>query len=120
MELAFATTRDEGSIYWNRFSWAMKFRRFSPQLGIAQRLIWRVGLLFGTLWKPLEDREGKGACYTAILRNSSEAPSMTGLGLQAGHSGNYECPEKFSAQGLSGRIIRASPASGHRSDLRRS
>jgi hypothetical protein len=68
MELAFATTRDEGSIYWNRFSWAMKFRRFAPQIGIAQRLIWRLGLLFGTLWKPLEDREGKGACYTAILR----------------------------------------------------
>ena len=98
----------------------MKFRRLAPRHPFAQRIFWRLGLLFGILWKPLEDQEGKGACYTAILRNSSEAPSMTGLGLQAGHSENYECPEKFSAQGLSGRIIRASPASGHRSDLRRS
>jgi SAM-dependent methyltransferase len=69
MELAFATTRDEGSIYWNRFSWAMKFRRFAPQIGIDQRVFWRLGLLFGSLWKPIEDREGKGACYTAILQN---------------------------------------------------
>jgi 2-polyprenyl-3-methyl-5-hydroxy-6-metoxy-1,4-benzoquinol methylase len=68
MRLEFATTRDEGSIYWNRFSWAMKFRKFAPANAISQRIFWRLGLLFGGLWKPLEDREGKGACYTTILR----------------------------------------------------
>ena len=71
MELAFATTRDEGSIYWNRFSWAMKFRKFAPANAIAQRIAWRLGMLFGSLWKPLEDREGKGACYTVVLRREA-------------------------------------------------
>lgn len=68
MQMEFATTRDEGSIYWNRFSWAMKFRMLAPRHPFAQRVFWRLGLLFGSLWKPLEDREGKGACYAAIMR----------------------------------------------------
>ncbi|MCA3366111.1 MAG: class I SAM-dependent methyltransferase [Roseomonas sp.] len=68
MRLEFATTRDAGSVYWNRFSWAIKFRSLAPQFSFLERVFWRIGLLFGSLWKPLEDREGVGACYTAILR----------------------------------------------------
>lgn len=67
MRFEFATTRDEGSIYWNRFSWAMKFRKFAPANAIAQRIAWRLGMLFGWFMGPVEDQEGKGACYTAIL-----------------------------------------------------
>jgi|LakMenEpi03Aug12_release.lakeMendotaPanAssembly.Ray.scaffolds.fasta_scaffold448159_2 2-polyprenyl-3-methyl-5-hydroxy-6-metoxy-1,4-benzoquinol methylase len=69
MDMEFASTRDAGSIFCNRFSWGMNFKRLAPPSDLAQRVFWRLGLLFGRLWKPLEDREGKGACYTAILRN---------------------------------------------------
>ena len=67
LSMEFVTTRDEGSLYWNRFTWAMllrsKFRN-----GILRGLTWRVGMLFGHLLEPWEGREGRGACYTAILR----------------------------------------------------
>lgn len=77
MEVAFATTRDPGSIDGNRFSWAMKFQSLAPRNARAQRLFWRLGTLFGRLWKPLEDREGQGACYTLILRAPSQATSTS-------------------------------------------
>lgn len=77
VELALATTRDAGSIFGNRFSWAMKFQGLAPRNALAQRLSWRLGTLFGRLWKPLEDREGLGACYTAILRAPAQAGSLS-------------------------------------------
>jgi 2-polyprenyl-3-methyl-5-hydroxy-6-metoxy-1,4-benzoquinol methylase len=67
LEVALATTRDEGSLFWNRFSWAMKatgLRRGSKPGG----WLWRIGLRLGWLMWPMEGREGQGACYTMVLR----------------------------------------------------
>lgn len=70
LEVAFASTRDEGSIYFNRFSWAMLAIRL-VRGAIPGGLLWRLGLLIGRLFSPLEDREGQGACYTMVLRRPS-------------------------------------------------
>lgn len=63
------TTRDEGSLYWNRFTWAMLARARSPHPRLDMRL-WRWGLRFGRLLQPWEGREGKGATYTVVLRRT--------------------------------------------------
>jgi SAM-dependent methyltransferase len=63
------TTRDEGSLFWNRFTWAMLLRSIFGSR-ILRGLSWRVGMLFGYLLQPWEGREGRGACYTAVLRGS--------------------------------------------------
>ncbi len=67
LEVALATTRDEGSLFWNRFSWAMRAKGLWRGAVPGGRL-WRLGLLFGWLMHPLEGREGQGACYTMVLR----------------------------------------------------
>lgn len=61
------TTRDAGSLYWNRFTWAMVFRDMvrSPKW---KRRFWRYGMKFGRLIRPWEGKEGRGATYTIVLR----------------------------------------------------
>lgn len=65
----FVTTRDEGSLYWNRFTWAMLLR---SALGGRDfhALLWRAGLLAGKLLEPWEGREGRGSAYIAVLRRA--------------------------------------------------
>jgi len=67
LEVPLATTRDEGSIDWNRFSWAMRLTRLVPGARPGGR-VWRLGMRLGVLFSPFEDREGEGACYTMVLR----------------------------------------------------
>jgi SAM-dependent methyltransferase len=66
-----ATTRDEGSLYWNRFTWAMLARAWSPHPRLRGPF-WRLGLLGGSALNPWEGREGKGATYTMVLRRPSK------------------------------------------------
>jgi SAM-dependent methyltransferase len=61
------TTRDKGSLYWNRFSWGMLLRSLSRN-PLVQDRFWRLGLQVGRLLEPWESREGHGATYTIILR----------------------------------------------------
>ncbi len=68
--MEFVTTRDEGSLYWNRFTWAMLLNSVAG-FRILRGLPWRLGLLIGRLLEPWEGREGCGATYTAILRRSA-------------------------------------------------
>jgi SAM-dependent methyltransferase len=63
------TTCDEGSLYWNKFTWAMLLRSFFSA-GYLRSLSWRVGIAVGRLLDPWERREGQGAAYTAVLRRS--------------------------------------------------
>lgn len=67
---AMITTCDEGSLYWNKFTWAMVARSIFG-LEIKPSLPWRIGMMIGRLLEPWESREGKGATYTAMLRRSS-------------------------------------------------
>ncbi len=62
-----ATTRDEGSLYWNRFTWGMQVRKLSAHPRLTGRLF-RLGLLAGKILQPWEGLEGKGATYTVVLR----------------------------------------------------
>jgi 2-polyprenyl-3-methyl-5-hydroxy-6-metoxy-1,4-benzoquinol methylase len=61
------TTRDEGSLYWTRFSWALRLRQLSPHRRL-QGVLWRAGMALGALLAPIEAGEGRGAAYTAVFR----------------------------------------------------
>jgi len=67
---AMITTCDEGSLYWNRFTWAMLARSIFG-FGIMPNLPWCIGMMIGRLLEPWERREGRGATYTAVPRRSS-------------------------------------------------
>jgi len=70
LTLELVTTRDKGSLYWNRFSWGLLLRSLSRNPRVQDRL-WRLGLQVGRLLEPWEGREGHGATYTIILRRSA-------------------------------------------------
>lgn len=61
------TTRDEGSLFWNRFTWALIMRSWASKERWRTRL-WNFGMFVGRLLQPWESRPGKGSAYTAILR----------------------------------------------------
>ena len=61
------TTRDEGSLFWNRFTWAMIVRSWA-RTERMRALFWKAGMLLGHLLQPWESRQGVGSAYTAILR----------------------------------------------------
>lgn len=61
------TTRDEGSLFWNRFTWALIMRSWASKERWRTRL-WNLGMFVGRLLQPWESRPGKGSAYTAILR----------------------------------------------------
>ena len=63
------TTRDEGSLYWNHFTWAMLASRLSPHPRLTPR-IWNLGIRFGRAIEFWEGREGQGATYTVVLRRA--------------------------------------------------
>lgn len=71
MKTVLRTTRNKEGVYWNRFSWAMKFK------GLARRLpwfiearSWTLGMMFGKLFGFWEDKEGQGACYVMVFQKS--------------------------------------------------
>jgi hypothetical protein len=61
------TTRDAGSIAWNRFGWEFSFRNIFPDLADSGFAI-KLGKQLGELFRFIDDREGHGAAYTAVLR----------------------------------------------------
>ena len=67
LEPELVTTRDEGSLFFNRFSWAMLLHARSKAPRVRDQL-WRAGTALGYLLQPWEGREGKGATYTVVLR----------------------------------------------------
>jgi SAM-dependent methyltransferase len=66
LSLALVTTRDEGSLGWNRFGWAFSCANYfsSPSARRAARAAGRVISLAASFH---ERREGRGAAYTAIF-----------------------------------------------------
>lgn len=67
------TTKDEGSIYWNRFSWAMIMRKLCLYKNARKKAkFWNKCLKYSKVFSLFEDREGKGATYTAILQKINQ------------------------------------------------
>lgn len=67
-----ATTRDEGSIHFNRFSYAIKLHHLAP-FARFKPLFWVLGLKLGVLMSPWEDKEGEGACYVMVMEKPPTA-----------------------------------------------
>jgi 2-polyprenyl-3-methyl-5-hydroxy-6-metoxy-1,4-benzoquinol methylase len=63
------TTCDEGSLFWNRFTWAMLARSMAKSERDSNRF-WRWGMRFGQFLQAWEGREGRGATYTIVLRRT--------------------------------------------------
>jgi len=63
------TTRDEGSLFWNRFTWAMLAQRLVSGSFWRQRF-WNFGMRLGRLLQFWEGKEGKGATYTIVLKRA--------------------------------------------------
>ncbi|OBG33187.1 hypothetical protein A5672_24755 [Mycobacterium alsense] len=75
LDVVLATTRDEGSLDWNRFSWAKRAIGLVPGAKPGG-LVWSLGTRFGQLMLRFEGGEGEGACYTMVLRRPlSPAPA---------------------------------------------
>jgi SAM-dependent methyltransferase len=70
LSMPLLTTRDVGSIGWNRFGWehsiANRFATPAPR-----RLAAKVGRLLAAATYPLESREGWGAAYTVVFQKPS-------------------------------------------------
>jgi SAM-dependent methyltransferase len=61
------TTRDPGSLGWNRFGWEHTLmNRFAARA--PRRVAAKVGRLLAAIMYPLESREGRGAAYTIVLQ----------------------------------------------------
>ncbi len=69
LEPVLVTTKDEGSLYWNRFSWAMLLRHLCIFKSQKERF-WKTCLKFAKIFSKWEDVEGQGACYTIILKKN--------------------------------------------------
>ncbi len=67
LSIELSTTCDEGSLFWNRFTWAMLLQKLVPGYFLRQRF-WNLGMQLGRLLQFWEGREGKGATYTIILK----------------------------------------------------
>ncbi len=83
LEVLMLTTRDTGSIRYNQDGWRL-FLQAALRLPMAG--IWneRIGSWISGLLAGVETREGKGACYTVVLRKR-DAPS-SGEGALASSS----------------------------------
>ena len=62
------TTRDQGSLHFNRFSYAKKASQLASNSRLAS-IFWVLGLKLGAIMAPWEDKEGEGACYVMVLEN---------------------------------------------------
>jgi hypothetical protein len=70
MELVELTTADPGGIGWNWFGWVFSFANLT-QIARFKRPLRGVGRVVRALVRPIEDREGHGAAYTAIFRKAA-------------------------------------------------
>jgi SAM-dependent methyltransferase len=65
------TTRDPGSLGWNRFGWEHTLmNRFAGRA--PRRVAAKVGRLLAAALYPLESREGRGAAYTIVLQKPGQ------------------------------------------------
>lgn len=66
LSLRAVTTRDPGSLFWNRFGWEYSLANI---LGLrpGQRWASRAGRVAAAIAQPIESREGRGAAYTIVL-----------------------------------------------------
>lgn len=67
LETALVTTRDPGSMGWNKFGWEYTLTNLYDS-GLARRAGALAGRLIAAAAYPLEAREGHGAAYTVVLR----------------------------------------------------
>lgn len=70
LEQIWRTTIDAGSIACNGFGWAYSLPNF-VRGRLSRRIARRLGVMLGTLAKPFEQREGRGAAYTAVFRKTA-------------------------------------------------
>jgi 2-polyprenyl-3-methyl-5-hydroxy-6-metoxy-1,4-benzoquinol methylase len=70
LETVLVTTRDHGSIGWDRFGWQFLFGNLFRNRYL-RRGAQLAGTIFSWLMAPLEAREGVGTAYTIILRKAS-------------------------------------------------
>jgi len=69
LELRMITTRDRGSLAWNRFGWEYTLmNRFSN--GAVRRVGKTLGRAIAAAAYPLESQEGRGAAYTVVLQRN--------------------------------------------------
>lgn len=71
LKVELVTTCDEGSLFWNRFSWAMLIQRMAASPLWRTRL-WNLGMKIAKILQFWEGREGKGATYTIVLRHATD------------------------------------------------
>ena len=67
LEELVVTTRDPGSLGWNRFGWGFSLANFTG-FAASRRLLRLIGCVPALLFSPVERREGKGSAYTAIFK----------------------------------------------------
>ena len=67
LKLVTLTTADPGGIGWNRFGWAFGFANVTSDKWL-KRILRVMGNIVGAMTGVIEDKEGRGAAYTAIFR----------------------------------------------------
>jgi hypothetical protein len=67
LETLYATTKDPGGLYWNRFSWAMILSKFCfiPQL---KDKFWKKCIWYSRIFSKFDDEELKGSAYTIVMK----------------------------------------------------
>ncbi len=65
-----ATTTDRGSIAWNAFGWEFFFGNMTSS-SIMKRILRLAGKIVSLCVAPFETSEGRGSCYTMVLRKES-------------------------------------------------
>lgn len=65
------TTRDTGSMRWNRFGWEYTLMNMFLH-PVLRRMAGIIGRLIAAVASPFEHREGRGAAYTIVLQKPSE------------------------------------------------
>ena len=69
LEPLLVTTRDSGSIAWNRFGWEYSLPNVFPRRSRPRMM--SIGRRVGRLARFVDDGEGRGSAYTAVLRKAT-------------------------------------------------
>jgi 2-polyprenyl-3-methyl-5-hydroxy-6-metoxy-1,4-benzoquinol methylase len=69
MKAELVTTRDQGSIGWNKFGWEFFFANLCVHRYL-KKILRRIGQLISLLFGPIEKIEGKGSAYTMVFRKN--------------------------------------------------
>ena len=66
LTLRLQTTRDQGSLYWNRFGWERSFSNMCTS-HVTRKLALLAGRVAAAAASIVESREGRGSAYTMVL-----------------------------------------------------